>query len=479
MKSLTKNAFYNTIYKCTDLIFSLISTAYASRILLAEGVGRVSSAQNIANYFVILAALGIPTYGIKIIAANRENSEKLNRGFSELFCINGISTIICVIAYYVMIVSIPYFRSRWVLFAVVGMVIISNGINVDWFYQGMEEYAYIMRRSLAVKVSSTIALFLFVKKSDDVIIYAVILTLATCSNHIFNIIHTRGYVRFSARGMHISQHIKSVFVLLASVIAIEIYTLMDTTMLTFICGDKAVGYYSISQKCIAVVRRIMTSITAIFLPRLSYYYASKEFDEFHKLVDFGIKIIIFMAAPAFLGIALTANDIVPLFAGEGFGESILTTKILAVSIISVAVSNFLGYQVLVTIGREKEMLYSTIIGAVVNVILNTVLVFGYGHNGVAIASVITEICVTVYQMIVVKKYIKFTMLPGYFASIIVSCIFMGAIVILCKMIIINSLLRLFCSVVVGVISYMMMSFVLKNEIAVSLGRRMKDKLVKK
>lgn len=478
MKSLTQNAFYNTIYKCTNLVFSLVSTAYASRILLAEGVGRVSSAQNIVNYFAILAALGIPTYGIKIIAANRENSEKLNHRFSELFCINGVSTIICVTAYYGMIASIPYFQSRWKLSAVVGMVIIANGINVDWFYQGLEDYAYIMRRSLAVKIGSLIALFLFVKSSDDVIIYALILTLATCANHIFNIIHARRYVRFTAKRIHISQHLKPVFVLLATVIAIEIYTLVDTTMLTFICEDKVVGYYTISQKCISIVRTMVASISAIFLPRLSYYYASKNFDKFHKLINYGIKVIIFIALPAFFGVVITANEIVPLFAGESFRESVLTTRILAISIISVAVSNFFGYQVLVTIGREKEMLYSTIIGAVINVILNIVLVFRYGHNGVAVASVVTEFCVTAYQTLVVKKYVKFTISSGYFASIIISSIFMGAMVMMCQHIVNGSVLRLASSIATGIVSYIVMSFILKNEIAVNLRRMIKDKFIK-
>lgn len=478
MKSLTQNAFYNIVYKCTNLVFSLVSTAYASRILLAEGVGKVSSAQNIVNYFTILAALGIPTYGIKIISANRGSFEKLNHRFSELFCINAVSTIICVIVYYAMITFIPYFQSRWMLFAVVGIVIISNGINVDWFYQGLEDYAYIMRRSLAVKIGSLITLFLFVNNSDDVIIYALVLTLATCANHVFNIIHTRKYVRFSIKKMHISQHLKPIFVLLATVIAIEIYTLVDTTMLTFICGDKVVGYYTISQKCIGVARMMVTSISAIFLPRLSYYFSGKKFDEFYKLINYGVKVIIFIAVPGFLGVVLTANDIVPLFAGEAFRESVLTTRILAASIISVAVSNFFGYQVLVTIGREREMLYSTIIGAVVNVVLNIAFIFRYGYNGVAMASVITEFCVAAYQTLVVKKHIKFTISSGYFFSIIISSIFMGAMVILCKNIVSGSVLRLAGSVAIGVISYIAMSFVLKNEIAVNLGRMLKGKLEK-
>ena len=62
MKSLAKNSVYNIIYKCSNLVFPLIISAYVSRILLAEGIGKVSSAQNIVTYFTLLAALGLANY---------------------------------------------------------------------------------------------------------------------------------------------------------------------------------------------------------------------------------------------------------------------------------------------------------------------------------------------------------------------------------------------------------------------------------
>ena len=95
-KSLINNAIFNMIYKLLNVLFPLISSAYISRIILADGIGKVSYAQNIVSYFTMVAALGIPSYGIREIAKSRNNHNELNKTFTELFCINFISTFLCV-----------------------------------------------------------------------------------------------------------------------------------------------------------------------------------------------------------------------------------------------------------------------------------------------------------------------------------------------------------------------------------------------
>lgn len=473
MKSLAKNSIYNILYKCSNFIFPLIVSAYVSRILLAEGVGKVSSAQNIVTYFTILAALGLPTYGTKVIASCGKNMDKRNKAFSELFMVNAASTMICSIAYYLMVVQIPYFQHRQALSMVCGLAIIFNIINVDWFYQGCEEYGYIMVRNLLIKIISLVAIFVFVKTVDDYIKYAAILTLSKVANNIFNIIHMKEYVRITFVNLNISQHIKPVFVFLAASIAIEIYTLADTTMLTFIHGDTIVGYYTTARKGIDVIRTMIIAVCAVFLPRLSYYYSNKEFSSFKNLIDKGLKILTYITIPAAVGVILTAKYFIPILFGEDFSNSIVTTQILSVSIITVAFSNFLGYQVLVTIGKEKEMLISTIIGAIVNIVLNFVLVVVFKHNGVAIASAVTELCVALYQIKAVNKVICIKIEKRFILSGLIGTIFLILSVIVCQKLFDRYIVCLLLSVVVGVLIYGIVTLGLKNEISIWILEKIK------
>ena len=86
--TLVKSSIFNMLYNLLNAIFPLISVTYASNILMNTGIGKVDSAQNIAQYFVILAPLGITNYGIREIAKVKNSREQKNIVFSELFLLN-------------------------------------------------------------------------------------------------------------------------------------------------------------------------------------------------------------------------------------------------------------------------------------------------------------------------------------------------------------------------------------------------------
>ena len=173
-QSIAKNAIFNILYKALNVFFPFISASYVSHILLSSGDGKVAYAQNIAQYFVLLAPLGLKTYGVKQIAKNRNDKYKRNKKFSELFLINFVSTTIFSLIYYIIIFNSSYFEENRLLFCVTGLAIVFNYINIDWFYEGIEQYAYIAIRSFIIKLVSLIMLFIFVKSPSDYVIYALI-----------------------------------------------------------------------------------------------------------------------------------------------------------------------------------------------------------------------------------------------------------------------------------------------------------------
>lgn len=464
MLSVAKNAVYNVIYRVVNVIYPLITSVYVSRILLVEGIGKVSSAQNIVNYFVIIAALGIPTYGTKIIASVKKNPQQINTAFSELLIINSISTAVCTVLYYLLIVISPYFYEGFKLYAVCGIMIPLNFINVDWFYQGQEQYGYIMKRNIYVKCISLLLIFGLVKTSDDYINYAIILSLGTSLNYFFNILHLRNKVRLVFRGINLKIHIKPIMILLASTLAIEIYTLLDTTMLTFLCNDIVVGYYTTAVKAIKVIRTLVTAITAVFLPRLSFYYYNGDYNKFNQLILLEIKILCFITIPTAVGIFLVADDAIIVMFGSSFSGSILAFRLFSISIISVAFSNFIGNQILITVGKENKVLISTIFGACINVILNLMLIGRFQHYGATIASIISEVCVTGIQLYYAREYLNVKINKNYFYSLFFSLLVMVALVVLVQATITAIFIRLFLSVVIGVISFIICAFVLKNDI---------------
>ena len=171
MKSLGKNSVFNVIYTCANILFPLITSMYVARILMESGVGRVAYAQNIASYFTTFAALGLPTYGVRKIAQCRDNQVELNRTFSELFLINMISTTVSCVAYIIVVVTIDNSMMTVPLAIASGLAVFFNYLNIDWLYQGEEEYTYITLRSIAVKIVSFVSVVLFVNTATLALSY--------------------------------------------------------------------------------------------------------------------------------------------------------------------------------------------------------------------------------------------------------------------------------------------------------------------
>jgi len=464
-KSLARNSIYNVAYKMLNVLFPLITATYVARVLLAAGVGKVSYVQNIVAYFTTLAALGIPNYGTREIAKGRENKEMTNELFTELFSINFISTALCTTAYYCMIMSVDAFRENLQLHMVLGLAIVFNVINVDWFYQGIEEYAYIAKRSFVVKLVSLVCIFLFVHTESDTTAYVAIYCLGIGGNNLFNIINLRKHkVSFIIKNISIKRHLKPIFILLASVIAVELYTMVDTTMIGIMCEDVNVGYYTNAMKLVKILISVVTAIGGVLLPRLSYYHAQGLNEECSKIVSKVFSIMLYLFLPCGIGMLLVAGEIMPLMFGESFLPGVITLRITSLLICTLGFSNLFGTQVLLTYGAEKKLLICTIAGAITNIGLNAVLIPNFAQNGAAVASVVSETLVTTLTIVFSNKYIHLYIEKKFIISLVISALGLIIGVIIVQSTSFNDFMKLTLSVVVGAAIYFVLSYVTGNSV---------------
>ena len=292
--------------------------------------------------------------------------------------------------------------------------------------------------------------------------------LGVALNNVFNVIHLKGKIKFQFTGLSIVKHLRFIITLFASALAIEIYTLADITMLTKMTDKANVGYFSNAVNGVKTIKELIVAICAVFLPRLSFYYANDQKIEFKNLAQKGIKILLFFSVPAAVGCFLLADKIVILLFGKAFVPAILTVRILTVSIITIGLSNFIGYQILVVVGKEKRMLFISVIGAVLNVILNLFLIPLYAHNGAAYASAFTELLVCFLYCYSFYKYIRIDNFLNYFTSIMIAVISMGICVELIGYINLPIIIECLISVFIGGLVYIGIGVLLKNEIAIMI-----------
>lgn len=420
-KSLAVNSIYNMAYKGFTALFPLVTTTYISRILLADGVGKVAYANTIAAWFVLLASLGLPSYGVKAIAQTNRTKEERSRTFSELFLINLCATLLCTISYYLFVSMLPHFAGRRALFWITGLSLVLNIFNIDWFYQGLEEYRYISTRSFLIKILSFAAMLLFVKKQEDYLIYALILCIATAGNNLANAWNLRKYITFSVPdGPSLRRHMRPVLILLASTIATEIYTMLDTVMLEYFHSDIYVGYYSNAVKIVRMTYTVVIALVAVFYPRISMYFKQNNVTAANQLISRGTKILLLLAAPASIGLLLTAEYIVPLLFGSSFVPSVWTLRILSVLILIFSVSYFLGHVILTAAGKERLILYAALTGALINAAANIILIPPLKQDGAAIASVLSETGVMLVLLYHSRNYYHIDIGRRYIGSLLFS-----------------------------------------------------------
>lgn len=477
-RSVAFNSLFNVAYKLLNVVFPLVTTTYVARVLLADGVGKVAYAQNIVGYFLALAALGIPNYGTREIAKIRNDLEKTNKLFSELLVINFFSTAFFSIAYFSIILSFPFFKENLTLHIVVGLSLLFKFFEVTWFYQGFENFAYITIRSFIVKLVCLIWIFLFVKTKDDFVMYALVSVIAIGLNDIFNIAYLKKFnVKFSIKNAELKRHIKPIFVLFASVIAIELYTMVDTTMIGWLCDESSVGLYSNSMKIIRILIGVVSGVAGVLLPRLSYHYSHNEINECSQLVSKALMVMIFLYIPCQLGLLMEGDIIMPLLFGESFSKGGITLQIASLLICTLGFSNLFGTQILLTFGQEKKLFISTIIAAILNVSLNVFLIPIYAQNGAACASVIAEGTVTVLTCFYSMKYIRIRVPKKFVLCSIFSCALLVSTFGIIKSYLNSYLLVLVCSMFSGGIVYIIFNYFAKNPVLVEVQKILSRKKV--
>lgn len=406
-KSIFYNFFMNVILNISSFVFPLITFPYISRILQPEGVGKISFATAVISYFLLVAQLGIPTYGVRACAKVRDDKGGLNRTVSEIFL---ISVIMCVIAYILLIISIilvPKFQEEYKALLIISSMILFNTIGVEWVYKALEMYDYITWRSIVFKIIAFIMMFAFVRESKDYLIYGVISIIASSASNIINFIYIHKFVDIRIRGIsNLFFHVKPILIFFAMSCATTIYLNLDVIMLGFLQSDKEVGYYNAAVRIKNVLTSLVCSMGVVLLPRVTNYLEKREINKFKKLEIIATQFVLFFSIPLMVYFIIYAKQIILILSGNSYYGAILPMQYMMPTLLCIGLSNVMGIQIMIPLGKEKKVLFSVIAGAVINLIFNVILIPKYAAVGAAFSTMIAEIIVCIVQYFSERKMLK-------------------------------------------------------------------------
>lgn len=409
--NIRKNYLYNLTFQIFSLLIPLVTAPHLARVLSPDGIGTYSYVNSIATYFSLLAALGLSSYGTRELSRVRDNRKKASKLFWELSILRLVTTVLCLGLYLVFILITG---SDMRIYLAAGVVILTVGVDCNWFFQAMENFRVLMVRNFIVKLVAVACIFLFVNGPEDLLLYFLIQGGGTfLSNIVLRVQLTKEIQWIPLRKLRFGRHIRETLVYFIPTIATSVYTVLDRTMLGVITQDMAAnGYYEQAHKIVNMLMTVITSLNVVVGVRTSYLFGQNKKKEIREHIYNTFRFMFMLAFPLAAGLMACAADFVPWFYGEGYDAVVPLMVMFAPLLFTIGISNVLGTLYLTPSGQRARSNRAIIAGAVCNFLLNLILIPLFGVYGAVIASVAAELLISILYLSYSSRFISVAKVLG-------------------------------------------------------------------
>lgn len=477
MNKVAKNYFYNLLYQILVLIVPLVTTPYVSRVLGARGVGTFSYTNSIVQYFILFGCVGLNLYGQREVAYVQHEQTKRNRVFWELVILRIITVSISLLVY---LCSLASHGTYAFIFLIMSLDVLASMVDISWFFQGIEDFKKIVVRNFVVKITGVLLIFLFVKSSNDLYLYVICQSVTLLLGNFSMWAYVPKLVgKVEIKNLDIKKHVKPTLVLFLPQIATSVYTVLDKTMIGLLTGiEEEVAYYEQGQKIVKIALTLVTSLGTVMLPRIANLFKQNQLEQVRKYLLKSFRFVFFLSFPMMFGLMSISYNLVPWFFGTGYDKVVPNMMVIAPILVIIALSNIMGTQYLLPIGRQREYTLSVVSGCVVNFSMNLLLIPRFSSIGAAIATVIAESSVTGVQIYCIRKEFNFGQIVRKNIHYIISAFIMFAVTYSLARYLSPSIINTFLCVIVGVGVYLGILVILKDQILFEAREKIKSKIEK-
>ena len=456
MKTI-RNLFYNASYQLLITLIPLLTQPYISRVLLPKGNGIYTYTWSIIQYFVLIGDLGITLYGNREIAYHRDDKKERSRIFWEIEILQLCTTTISVLAFFIFL----HFDHQYFTFQLLQIVwLIAQGIDISWYFMGLEDFKKTVLRNTLVKAVSVILIFVVVKTPADLWKYILIQGGAQLLGGLSLWPYLRGSVeRVSVSVNGIIKHLYPAFVLFIPNIAIQVYAVVNRTMLKQFDSTVSAGYFNFSDSLVKTILSIVTATGTVMLPHIANKFSQGDMRGVNNSLYRSMNFVSAISVPLMFGLAALSMKFAPWFFGHKYNEVGELIFFETPIIVLIAWRTVVGRQYLMPVKRIRDYTISVTIGAVANIIVNVPLILAVGASGAAIATVISEALVTAYQVFAVRDSLQirkmFTGQWKYFVSGLVMFVIVNFISSRISMTFIHLGVEVFIGIIVYTVGVML------------------------
>ncbi len=446
-RRLAKNFAALSMAEVISRLLGALLSFYIARELGASVFGQFSFALAFTSFFNIFVDFGLSQLAVRDIAQDKTKTSRYGTNILALqLLISGVLTLLLV----GILVILPLNYTTKLITFFFGLGVIPLALNMQYILQAHERMEFMAIGRVVGQIGYALLGFGVIYFTRDVIW----LPLAQFTSALIwaAIVYyfIKRYIKFSWEAIKWSQitHLMRLSApFLISAISIQIYYNIDSVILQFSKGDQAVGLYNSGYKIVLLILLLAGFITSAFFPLLSATWQSRQ-EVFQRTIHYAGRVMGLVAFPTSIGgIVLAEPLLLFLYKRPIYTEATISFQILLLLPLVIFISMILGHS-LIAAGLQKQSTIGIVIGAIVNLLLNMVLIPSYGINGAAIATFAAEIAVLGYIYPVYRNLISEPVWVSYSVRPLLAALGMAVVLY-----VLPAQVPVLVQIMIGVITY--------------------------
>jgi O-antigen/teichoic acid export membrane protein len=478
----SKNIFYNVLLAISQVLFPLITFPYLARTLGPEHIGIINFAESFAKYFTLLAALGIPIYGVREVAKYAQDKLFLSKTFLEIFLINVIGTFLLAFIFAGLIYFVPLLQAEKELFYWALGYFVLQVFQLEWFFTGMNQFKFIAIRSFIIRFFFIAAVFILIRTKVDYVYYFIMQFGLTVFLAVLNgkkLFELLDFKKIAFKSLEFKKHLKPMAILFLTIFTISVYFSLDTILLGFLADNQSVGYYASALKLNRLFIAVLSAISVAMFPNLVSLYHQGFKATFIEKIEQSTYLAMSISIPLVLGIMLCAPEIISLLLGIHFERAILPLQITAPLIFIISLSGIFGFQVLSAVGKDRSIFIAALIGMLLSIIAAILWVPAFKEIGAAYTILLTEGAVALSFFLFAKAHLNLNVIKTIFFKQAAGAMPYVLIILAFKKLVPTPLLRLIVIAIFAAAWFVIFQlYILKNSIYKKQLDKLKVKLFK-
>jgi O-antigen/teichoic acid export membrane protein len=395
--NIVKNYYSTAILQFLNYVIPFLLIPYIVRILGAEKYGLVNFAQNFVAYFVLIVSYGFDYTATRLIAVHQDNNKEVSRVF---WITNYSKLFLFCVSFFIFLISILSFtklKENQNLFIASFLGCVGFLFTPNWLYQGLNKVPILNKITLGVKSLFYLLLFVSLKQKEQYILVPIILGIAQILTGFFSFyiaIKKFELSYFQLKFVIILAYLREGFNIFISTIVVNLYTATNVVLIGFLGTAKATGLFSANSKIVTIL------IVCMFMPlsQVLYPHIAKELSldkvKGIEVLSIAFYLVLIFGFLCSLSLIVFAPQILNIMFGDEFKDAYLSLIILGFLPFLIAVGNCFAIQGLLNLKYDNWFLIITSVGAVICIVLNTILIKPYQEIGVSIAWITTESFIT-------------------------------------------------------------------------------------